>query len=123
MTTQPPFTHAEIRERFDYDPETGKFTYTDAARKASRRIQNSGEAGYLIKIGREKQLCRMIEINDKAYYNSKMAIFWMTGLWLPGTILRVDGDRLNNSFLNLKPHSKEALAPWREWMIANGHPV
>lgn len=88
-------THERLKELFTYDPETGVFT-----RRISRGpFQKGSVAGTE---GRFASGIRcVIWLGGKPYYRSRLAWFYMTGVWAEEVDHR-DRDTLNDRWNNLR---------------------
>lgn len=81
------FTHAELLERFSYNPESGLFTcLSDGAVKG--RLDHKG---YVI-----------LSIRKDGYRAHRLAWLYMTGEWPAEEIDHINGDRADNRFANLR---------------------
>ena len=88
-------TQERLKELLDYNQETGVFVWKGVP--ISRRAED-GQAGSLMGIG-----YRSIGIDKVSYYSHRLAWRYVTGED-PGELQidHKDGDRLNNSFNNLR---------------------
>lgn len=81
-----------IREFLHYDPDSGIFTWTKHhfSNLVGKRAGRIAKSGY-----------RQISINDKLYYEHRLAFLYMTGRW-PENSDHKDLNRANNKWENLR---------------------
>lgn len=95
----PDISHAEVRNRFEYEQETGKLLYRVPPPNQSQKLIGT-EAGYIRQTKYGKY--RVIKFGKIAVYTHRLIWFYMTGEWPKGQIDHRDGDKLNNRFLNFR---------------------
>jgi hypothetical protein len=93
MTTRQLPSWDMVRDLFDYDLSTGILT---RVRRQGRRGQ-IGRVGYLSSDSRYLEIC----IDKKAIKLHRLIFFYMTGRW-PVTVDHINGDGLDNRWLNLR---------------------
>jgi len=86
----------ELKERLNYSPETGIFTYAKSGAGYSKFPVGTPAGctdprGYML-----------IRMNYRMYYMHRLAIFYMTGEWPPHEVDHIDGIRSNNAWSNLR---------------------
>lgn len=91
-------TPERLREIFNYDPASGRFTYR---LRVSQNTMPGDIAGSV-----NDQGYRHINVAGRAYKAHRLAWFWTTGSWPVGSIDHIDGDRDNNRIANLREASK-----------------
>lgn len=85
-----------LREVLDYDPTTGIFVWK---KTLARRAPAGSKAGVVVK-GRRKYLC--IGIDNRRFHASRLAWFYVHGVWPTTHIDHRDNDALNNRLENLR---------------------
>ena len=86
---------SRVRELFNFDPDTGVFTYKQVPRNTGFKIGD--EAGY-IRDGKY----RMIKIDGRPYYAHRLAWFYMYGVWPAKIIDHINGNKQDNRIANLR---------------------
>ncbi|WP_395454812.1 HNH endonuclease signature motif containing protein [Azospirillum melinis] len=92
-------TQERVRELFNYDPETGIFTW---------RISRTGS----IRVGQVAGTVRKvtgyvrIHVDGKFYYAHRLAWLYMTGEWPAEEIDHINRQGGDNRFANLRPASR-----------------
>jgi hypothetical protein len=86
-------THEELKERLEYNPETGIFTWK---RKTNRKSEIGSPAGSLIKGYIQ------IEMDRVSYRAHRLAWFWMTGQWPRRILDHKNRIRNDNRWENLR---------------------
>ena len=87
-------TQERLKELLHYDPETGIFTRLE---NSSRSHKNKGCAAGYLQNGYHK-----INIFGKLYRAHRLAWLYINGSNPIGEIDHIDGNRINNSFSNLR---------------------
>jgi len=82
-------TQHELKEHLEYDEVTGQFTWLKGRRKGQIAGANKGD-GYF-----------RVAINKKRRYSHRLAFLYMEG-YIPEQVDHIDGDRGNNSWINLR---------------------
>lgn len=98
-----------LRDRLDYDPETGVFTWKPHPGSANaHRAWDAQWAGKPVAVelrpskttaGREDAMFRVL---GRCYMASRLAWLYMTGDWPKGEVDHKDLDTTNNRFANLR---------------------
>lgn len=91
-------THERVREVLSYDPETGVFTWLV---RTSTRVRVGDVAGTPTSEG-----YWAIRLDHRLYKAHVLAWFWVSGAWPTQEIDHIDGDTLNNRFVNLRDEPK-----------------
>jgi len=85
--------HTAIRDVLNYDPDTGRFTWT-----VNRGTMKAGWiAGHKDNYGRPK-----LQVFGQRYLQSRLAWYWMTGAWPKDQIDHINQDHSDNRWLNLR---------------------
>lgn len=95
-----------IKERCNYDPETGFVTWKDPEKY--RVKHRDGQAGWIQKIGNRKY--RTLVIQRRFIMTHRIAWFLHHNEWPTKEIDHIDGDGLNNKISNLRHVSKRENA-------------
>jgi hypothetical protein len=95
---QPPVTIEQVREYFDYDPETGVLKWK--CRSDQSKDWNSRWAGKIA--GADSHGYRAISIGRQRYRVHRIIWLLMTGEWPKHHIDHIDMDRSNNRWANLR---------------------
>jgi HNH endonuclease/AP2 domain len=102
-SNDPKITIEQARERYHYNPETGKLTFRTAPpNQPKSRIGT--EVGYIRETGYGKY--RVMKFGNHAIYVHRFVWFWMFGFWPKGLIDHKNGDKLDNRWENLRPASQ-----------------
>jgi hypothetical protein len=84
-------TTTRLRQLFDYDPATGRFTRRTGP-KAGKLVRQSR--------GRSKRPVR-VKIDGRSYLAAQCAWLWMTGEWPARRVIHKDGNVKNDCWSNL----------------------
>lgn len=90
-------TAIELRERLQYDPNTGYWVWLKTPRKGFE----GSPAGSLDAKG---YWC--IKIDGKSYKSSRLAYLYMTGDWPPNEMDHIDRVSWNDCWINLRPATR-----------------
>jgi uncharacterized membrane protein YqaE (UPF0057 family) len=89
-------TAQHLRELLDYDPETGAFTWRNAAGRWGRYPAGSVAGGI------ESNGYVQIRVDGKRYAAHRLAWLHVIGAWPADQIDHVNGNRLDNRLCNLR---------------------
>jgi hypothetical protein len=90
-----------LKERLDYDPETGVFIWKPISVNEPRhKAWNTKFAGK--RAGTVKNEHRQIQIDGEFYSATRLVWLFIYGYWPSGLIYHFDGDKDNNSLENLE---------------------
>lgn len=93
-------SHAELRARVHYEPETGKFTWLinhSSKAKTGQELGSWDLYGY-----------KTVRIYKRSYKLHRLAWFYMTGEWPKGDIDHINGVRSDNRWTNLRDVSRKS---------------
>lgn len=90
-------TALELRERLQYDPNTGRWLWLKCARASwqGRPAGSLDAKGYWV-----------IKIDGKSYKASRLAYLYMTDDWPTEEMDHIDGTSWNDAWINLRPASR-----------------
>ena len=100
MAAHDVISHAELRERIRYEPETGKFFWLinhSAKAKVGQELGSWDLYGY-----------KTVRIYKRSYKLHRLAWFYMTGEWPKGDIDHINGVRCDNKWSNLRDVSRKS---------------
>ena len=91
-------THAEVLNRFEYNPDTGSLLHKNPPYNQLRR--RGQQAGFI-----DHQGYRMIKIEDMKYVSGRLVWFYMTGEW-PDEIDHRNLNRSDDRWENLRESTR-----------------
>lgn len=97
-TTNPTkeLTQARLKELLHYDPETGIFTWKVARGFGPTRRNPGDVAGAVYGNG-----SHYIVVDRQSHPSHRLAFLWMTGAWPEHDVDHINGDRLDNRWINM----------------------
>ena len=101
------FTQEELKANFNYDPDTGDFTWLND-RTGRWGIKAGDKAGSILKMKCGKRYVRL-QTNRTYMMAHRAAFLYMEG-WLPEEVDHDDGDGTNNKWSNLKGSTRKLNA-------------
>lgn len=84
-------TAEELKQRVNYDPETGVFTWKMRKCTVKNKVGVKQKAGYIV-----------IRVNTICYYAHRLAWLYMTGEWPSDQIDHINSNRADNRWINLR---------------------
>jgi len=105
-------TALELRERLQYDPNTGKWVWLKSARSGwvGRPAGSLDAKGYWV-----------IKIDGQSYKSSRLAYLYMTGEWPAEEMDHIDRAPWNDCWTNLRPATRTENNQNRVKIGASGH--
>ncbi len=88
-------THEQLKKLLNYDSETGVFTWR--VLRPGPKAKVGAVAGSISNKGR-----RMIQLKGRLYTAARVAWFYVHGVWPEDQIDHVNGNRLDDRFINLR---------------------
>jgi hypothetical protein len=107
-------TAQELRERLQYDPNTGRWTWLKSPRSGwvGRPAGSLDAKGYWC-----------IKIDGKSYKSSRLAHLYMTGEWPEEEMDHIDGKSWNDCWTNLRPATRYENNANRQMRVDNSSGV
>lgn len=102
----------KLRERIQYNPETGNWIWL----RSNRGGWNGRPAGSLDAKG-----YWIIKIDGQSYKASRLAYLYMTGEWPPNEMDHKDRQPWNDAWTNLQPATRTENNLNRDYTGASGH--
>lgn len=105
-------TAIQLRERLQYNPETGNWIWLRSPRGGweGRPAGSLDAKGYLI-----------IKIDGQSYKASRLAYLYMTGEWPPDEMDHIDRKPWNDAWANLRPATRTENNLNRDYFGTSGH--
>lgn len=102
----------ELRERLQYDPNTGRWVWLKTPRKGfeGKPAGSIDAKGYWV-----------IKIDGQSYKASRLAYLWMTGEWPAEEMDHIDRTPWNDVWTNIRPASRTENNLNREMPTSSGH--
>lgn len=95
-------TQEESHEWFDYNKISGDLVWR---KSPSTKIKVGNIAGYLLRSSNKKTSYRLVQFRGDIYLVHRLIFFYMTGRWPHDQIDHIDGNGLNNSWVNIREGS------------------
>lgn len=102
----------ELRERLQYDPNTGRWVWLKTPRKGfeGKPAGSLDAKGYWV-----------IKIDGQSYKSSRLAYLYMTGEWPPEEMDHIDRKPWNDCWVNLRPATRVENLLNRVMIGISGH--
>lgn len=106
-------TAIELRERLQYDPNTGRWVWLKSTRSGwvGRPVGSLDAKGYWC-----------IKIDGRSYKASRLAHLYMTGEWPEDEMDHIDRQTWNDCWTNLRPATRSENNQNRTNWNPSGHP-